>query len=133
MPAISASSDAVNQTNIAFPDSAVSETPSSGLEEDDDAELTATLHKSVLTYFAEKGAENPHNASEELMVQGIQGNVSSDVGQLALAIAGKTQPEQNPHTALKHVLAATNTGAQAKVDEQDQASRTLPSPSSSPS
>jgi hypothetical protein len=117
LPAISTSSDAVNQTNIALPDSAVSETPSSGLEEDDDAELTATLHKSVLTYFAEKGAENPHNASEEPMVQGIQ----------------KTQPEQNPHTEPKHVLTAANTDAQAKVDEQDQASRTLPSPSSSPS
>jgi hypothetical protein len=133
LPSISTSSDAINQTNIALPDSAVSETPSSGIEEDDDAELTATLHKSVLTYFAEKGAENPHNASEEPMVQGIQGNVSSDVGQPALAIAGKTQPEQNPHTEPKHVLTATNTDAQTKVDEQDRASRTLPSPSSSPS
>lgn len=133
LPAINTSSDAVNQINIALPDSADSETPSSRLEEDDDAELTATLHKSVLTYFAENGAENLHNASEEPMVQGIQGNISSDVGQLTLAIAGKTQPEQNPNTEPKHVLIGANTDAQAKVDEQDQASKTLPSPSSSPS
>lgn len=130
-PAISTSGDAVKQTNIALPDSAVSQTPSSGLEEGDDAELTATLHKSVLTYFAEKGAENSHNASEEPTVQGIQENVSSNVGQLALAISGKTQPEQNPHTEPEHVLTAAKTDPQAKVDEQDQASRTLPSPSSS--
>ena len=133
LPAISTSSDAAKQTNIALPDSAVSESPSLGFEEDDDAELTATLHKSALTYFAEKCAENLHNASKESMVQGIQENFSSDVGQLAFSIAGKTHSEQNPHTEPKNVLTAANTDAQAKVDEQVQASRTLPSPSNSPS
>jgi hypothetical protein len=54
---------------------------SSGLEEDDDAELTATLHESALTYFVEEGAENPPNAFEEPMVQGIQGSFASDIGQ----------------------------------------------------
>lgn len=134
LPAITTTSnDTVNQRNIALPHSPVSETTSSRLEEDEAAELRATLHKSVLTYFAERGPHNPHNASEEPMVQGIQGNTSSDVGQLALAIAGKTQPRQNPYTEPKHVLTAANTDARPKVDEQDRLSITSPSPSSSPS
>jgi hypothetical protein len=129
LPATSTSSDPVNKTKIAISDYAASETPSSRLEEYDDAESTATCHESILTYFAEKRAENLHHACQEPMDQKIYGSVSSDSGQLALTIAGKTQPEQNRHTKPKHVLTAANTDAQAKFVE----SRTLPSPSRSPS
>jgi hypothetical protein len=43
-----------------------------------------------------------HNASEQPLPQRIEENGSSDTGQLVLAIAGKTQPEQKPHTDQKH-------------------------------
>jgi hypothetical protein len=124
LPATSTSSDPAYKTKIAISDYIASETPSSRLEEYDNTELTAICHESILTYFAEKGAENLHHASQEPIDQKIYRSVSSDSGQLALTIAGKTQPEQNRHTKPKHVLTAANTDAQAKFVE----SRTLPLP-----
>ncbi|KAE8448451.1 hypothetical protein EG329_009516 [Mollisiaceae sp. DMI_Dod_QoI] len=67
------------------------------------------------------------NASEQSMFQKIRHKVS----QLELAIAGKAQPEQNPHMELEHVLTA-NADALAKVDEQ-RTSKISPSHPSSPS
>lgn len=129
LPAISTMNDTVNQATIALSDSAFLEAPGSELEDEGEVmELAVAIHESVLTYVAEKSAENSrkqsssmiaHRVSQQATSQRIHENGLSDAGQLALAITEKTQPEQNPYTKPQHVITTANSNAQAKIGEQD--------------
>ncbi len=138
MAGINTISDAVNQTAVPLPNSPILEIPGSELEEGEDVDLAAAVHMSLVTYYMENHVRKSssitaRNPSKQPKVRRIQEDVSSDIRQPAFAIAGKTQPEQNPHTEPKNLRTAANTYAEAKADKQDQTPRISPPLSKYPS
>jgi hypothetical protein len=131
---IDTSNDDAKQSCIGISNCAASEIPSSEFWENEDTELTLMVQESILTYYAERGTENSlnssestvHNASEQSIAQGIQGNGPPDIDQGAIVVSGQRQlmPEQNVHPETKHTFTAADSKAQGKIENMDRTSAT---------